>query len=320
MRFTRSSHLTALIADSERLASRLARLELDRGADRVDDLLASLRLDGSTIPAAGWQGAIRTRSDLDAADETIWEAEQAGLAAASQDLVAVGKALREDPTPTLARLHTQITEGLVAADRRGQWRLDERTVTDASVGRIIYWPTRPAEIGLAMAGLAAWVVGPGSREHPLVRSGWTLLHLLHIQPFDAANGRVARLAARALLADGRLDPHHVAPLNQIQEADAIGLFEEVAKTVRRRDATVWLERWGEVVTTALRRALATHAEPEPPDEAAVAAVEALPDRFTITDWRERAGTGSDEGLRQLLDAGRVAPVPGTRGLRFVRTN
>ena len=323
MRFTRSAHLTALIADSERLASRLAVLDVadvDADADRPADLLASLRMDGSTIPSAGWEGAIRTRSDLEAADEAVWEAEQAGLAAASADLPGLGTSLREDPTGMLTALHAQVTEGLVADDRRGQWRIDERTVSDASVGRIIYWPTKPADIGLAMAELAAWLVGPGAREHPLVRSGWALLQVLLIQPFDAANGRVARLAARALLADGGLDPHHVAPLNQVQEADAIGLFEEVARTMRRRDATVWLERWGEVVATALRRGLRAHAGPEPVDEEVAAGLAALPDRFTITDWRERGGASSEDGLRQLLDAGLVAPVPGARGLRFRRTD
>lgn len=324
LRFTRSAYLTALIADSERLSSRLAGAAVApgvRAAAREQELLASLRLDGSTIPSGSdWDGAIRTRSaatdQLDEPDRRIWQAERAGLAAVI-DEEGLGDALRTNPAAALSDLHARITDGLVADDRGGRWRLDERTVTDMSVGRIIYWPAKPHQIGLAMGEVAAWLLGPGAREHALVRAGWLLLHLLHIQPFDAANGRVARVAARALLADGGLDPHGVAPFDQVQEADAIGLFNEIARTVRRRDATVWLERWGEVVTTALRRAVVDHAGGGAVDEQAATAYEQLSDAFTIADWREQAG-GRDDGLRELLDAGLVEPVPGTRGLRFVR--
>jgi hypothetical protein len=325
VRFTRSAHLTALIADSERLAGRLAAAAVEpdsRDAARERELLASLRLDGSTIPAGtGWPAAIRTRSapadQLEDSQRGIWLAEHAGLAAAIDD-DRIGRALRSDPVAALSDLHTRLTEGLVADDRRGRWRVEERAVTDTSVGRIIYWPAKPDQIGLAMGEAAAWLLGPGAREHALVRAGWLLLHVLHVQPFDAANGRVARVAARALLADGGLDPHGVAPFDQVQEADAIGLFNEIARTTRRRDATVWLERWGELVTTALRRAVVHHADHVMVDEQAAAAWEQVPDAFTITDWREQAGTRADDGLRELLDAGLVEPVPGARGLRFVR--
>lgn len=321
MRFERSAHLTSLIADSERLAGRLAVLDLaDATIDgaRQASLVASLRLDGSTIPGAdGWAGAIRTRSDLARGDEQIWEAELGGLSVATDD-PTLGRRLREDPVGALSDLHAAVTDGLVAGERRGQWRSEDRTVTDASVGRIVYWTTKPTDIGLEMAEVHGWLTGEGSREHALVRSGWLLLELLRIQPFDAANGRVARAAARALLADGGLDPHGVAPLEQAQADDAMGLFDEVARTGRRRDATVWLERWGETVTNALRQALRAH-DPtagaiEPPT-----VLGDLPDAFTITDWRALVGAArSDEGLRELLDAGLVSPVLGARGLRFVQ--
>lgn len=319
MRFTRSAHLTALIADSERLAIRLADVDVPPEAARVDrelELLASLRLDGSTMPdLRGWEAAIRTKS-ADAADERIWELERDGLAALAGD-DSLGSALRTDPAAALTDLHARLTEGLLADDRRGRWRVEERAVTDASIGRILYWPTKSAEIGPAMGEMAAWLLGPGAREHPLTSSGWLLLQLLRIQPFDAANGRVARLAARALLSVGNLDPHGVAPLVQQQARDAIGMFSEVASTARRRDATVWLERWGEIVTTALRRALIRHGD-VPVDGGVAAVVAQLPDAFTVTDWRELAGANADDRLRHGLDAGLVEPLPGTRGLRYVR--
>jgi hypothetical protein len=330
VRFERSAHLTSLIADSERLSGHLSALDVPAEAfadARNEALLASLQLDGSTIPGVeqqadgqprGWASAIRTRSDLEPSGEQLWEDELGGLATATEDQ-DLGRRLRDNPIATLSNLHSDVTAGLVADERRGQWRTQERTVTDTSVGRIVYWATKPADIGIQMAEVHAWLTGEGSREHALVRSGWLLLHLLRIQPFEAANGRVARAAARALLADGGLDPDGVAPLEQAQAQDAMGMFEEVARTGRRRDATVWLERWGETVTYALRRAVQA-LEPSAGSVESPRVLSELPDAFTITEWREAVGTAdADEQLRSLLDAGLVDRVRGARGLRFVRT-
>jgi Fic family protein len=347
-RFSRTTHLVELVAESERLASALAGAE---GADRdalvartVDaSVLATLRLDGARLerlPATEdlpdqleqpevvaatarpgtWLDAMgRLRSDPDEAVQAL-ETLGARTALGATDLE---EGVFTHPTDVLAELHRRLTRGLVGPEHAGTLRRSDQAVHDASIGRILYFPTQPAAIARELALLEAWLVTTAPREHGLVVSGMLHLELLRIHPFEAANGRLARAAARLVLRARGLDPGGLAAPEPDLEADPLGYHEEVASTLRRRDATIWLERWGEAVTDALRRASRTLElyRPDPPSRAAGFVAARDEDAFTVADYRADAGVGPEDAradLRALLDAGAIRRVPGSRGLRFVR--
>lgn len=344
--FTRTPHLVALVAEAEQLAAMLE--ATDPGPARAAlwsaASLATLRLDGSTIPDApteeqvraavaapagtdtgadrgGWHRTMRSALDLDDAhDEVVWAREFQGVvdALAADDLA---DRLLTSPVDALADLHRRLTNGLVGPEHAGRPRATNQAVHDAAVGRILYFATDPAEVPGELHRLAGWLGSAAAREHAIVVSGIVHLELLRIHPFEAANGRLARAAARLVLRARGLDPHGLAVAEIALAEDAIGTYEEVARTVRRRDLTIWLERWGEAVTAGLRHA--AHALGVLPD--------AVPDRardfvgarpggtFTIMDYRGDVGVGPEEAradLAELLDAGLVTRVIGSRGLRF----
>jgi Fic family protein len=355
-RFSRSPHLVDLVAETERLAGLIraaAPADRTRLAEKRRDeaVVATLRLDGSTLevipspqalaraeeaartPAPAEDdtaGDTRSGTWLDAMnaleeapDEELHALEVLGARAAlgSDDLA---DDLLSDPEDALRELHVRLTRGLVAPHRAGATRITDQAVHDASVGRILYFTSSPEVVPSELALLAGWVASTGAREHGLVLSGVLHLELLRIHPFDAANGRLARTAARLVLRARGLDPDGLAAPEAALAADALGYHEEVASTARRRDVTVWLERWGEGVTAGLRASVhELGGLSEPPPARALDALDAVDEdpRFTVADYRAAAGLGPEDAradLQALLDAGRIDRVPGSRGLRFRR--
>jgi hypothetical protein len=277
---------------------------------------------GLAAAPAGWLELLaRHGSDLeDVPDDAITSLEYLGARAAlvSDDLA---EGLFGDTQAALAALHTRLTRGLVGPDAAGALRVSEQAVHDGASGRILYFPVDPSDVPARLAVLGGWLQTAGAREHALVVSGVVHVTLLDVHPFEAANGRVARAAARLLLRARGLDPDGLAQVEAALAADPLGYQEEVARTRRRRDATVWLERWGEAVVASLRQA-AHHldvVDATVPARAGgwLAAVDAP--GFTVAEYRAGAGVGPEEAradLAALLDAGRVRRVPGARGLRF----
>lgn len=345
-RFSRSPHLVALVAEVERLAATVAAApgteRHDLGLRRADEVVrATLTLDGAegdALPgpeeaAAALAAAAPVAPDpadrrgswLDAlrvfdtpSDREIRALEVLGARAgdASDDLVAP---LLSDPGPTLSELHRRLTRGLVADHRAGAFRVTEQAVHDGSTGRVVFFTAEPADVPGELALLEAWLASAGTREHGLIVSGVLHLELLRIHPFDAANGRLARAASRLVLRGRGLDPDHLAVPEPTLARDAMGYVEEVARTRRRRDLTIWLERWGEAVADGLRssarRLGVLDAEV---DEDAAAFLVARP-AFTVADHRADLALTPAEGreqLQTLLDSGLVVRQPGTRGLRF----
>lgn len=253
-------------------------------------------------------------------DDSVAALEYAGAVAAlrSDDLA---EALLADPIAALAELHRRLTRGLVSRPAQGRPRRSEQAVHDASVGRVVFYAVPAAGVPRGLDQLAGWLGSAVAHEHPLVVSGVAHYVLLRLHPFEAANGRLARAAARLLLRAGGCDPAGAAAFEVELARDSIGYYEEVARTLRRRDLTIWLERWGEAVAAALRRAArdvgALAASPPPRARAFVAEWSAP--RFTIADYRSATGTempAARDDLQALLDAGIVARVAGSRGLRY----
>lgn len=342
-RFARTPHLVDLVATAERLA---ALLDADHDADLVEEArtsaaIATLRLDGSPVDAVddlgdalagtAWEDTGRPLEEragtwLDAMgrqevpDEQIVGVEYRGVRTAlgSDDLAG---ALLSTPRDALDELHRRLTRGLLLPEDAGRPRRSDQVVHDATVGRVLYRPTRPERIATRLSLLAGWLQSAAAREHGLVVSGVAHLELLSILPYEAANGRLARTAARLILRARGLDPHGLATAETVLAEDPLGYHEEVAATHRRRDVTIWLERWGESVTGGLRRSARRLGvlDAVPPERARRFITGRDAPRFTVADYRADAEVGPEEtrsDLAALLDAGLVRRVPGARGLRF----
>ncbi|GGI08751.1 Fic family protein [Egicoccus halophilus] len=345
VRHTVGAHLAGLVRRADELARLLP--ERETGDERVEArrreaTLASLRLDGS--PVATWPDPARLAAlDPDAAvrgdaggegtrgswfdtmrtfddppDEDLQLRELRGVLAAlaADDLV---EDLARAPATALRELHRRLTVGLVAGDRAGRLRRTEQAVHDASVGRIVYFTADPEALPAAFDALVGWLAGPATELPVVVASGILHLRLLQLHPFEAANGRLARAAARLWLRRGARDPLGLAVPELALARDPLGYHEEVARSSRRRDASVWLERWAEAVVDGLRGSARDLGLLRP--EVDATALAPLGTNFTVADVRDLP-TVADlpaavEQLERWLDAGLVERVPGSRGLRFL---
>ena len=362
-----STHLSLLVDELDAIVARLREVVATADASdvaarrAVEDAAsadATLRLDGGLRTSADGSGLERPGTWLDALGDTagvdggdadaasatldeselahMAELERAGVLAAiaSDDLAdAFGRSSADAGGlgTAIALLHGRLTAGLVAEDRAGRLRRGPRVVHDASVGRVLFFPTDAALLPDAWDQLLRSVTGSGAgaaaaRTAPAVRAALLHLELLRHQPFDAANGRVARAAARlALTADG-LVPHGLGAPDAALAADPLGYHEEVGASVRRRDATRWVERALEAHGAALVRTLDALGAIGEADRAVGASSpcppETLGDAFTLGDVVEQAGGSSDaarERCSMWVVAGTAERVIGSGGLRLRRS-
>jgi hypothetical protein len=322
------------------------RLAALRARARDDAREATLFLDGSTDamrvrvrapsgdgdeaePVGTWVDALEQTPGIgfDAPDEREAEEiarmrslELAGVRAA-QDAVDLAPALTASNADAaglggaILALHGRLTAGLVAAERVGMLRRGPRVVHDASIGRIIHFPTEPQHLADAWDGLLRSLTAnasPQARTTAVARSGLLHLELLRHHPFDAANGRLARACARLMLAaEGLLDDAGLVAIEPVLAEDPLGYLDGVAASVRRADATAWVERWAEAVGEAIARAI--DALTGPGTTASRAPI-------TLADLAAREGCGSAAArvrASERVIAGELRRVVGSGGLRLL---
>jgi hypothetical protein len=322
-------------ADARRRSARLsARLDAspltDETADAVDARLAAgeapvadLVVEAPAEGQRGWARALRV-DGLESQD--VAAVEYANLLAAFDAEPRLAGELFTAPGPTLVLLHGLLCQGLVDEAVIGRPRQTDQAIHDGAQGRVVYHAPDPARVPDLLERLAGWLGERSATLPSLVVAGIVHERLLEWQPFEAANGRLARAAARLVLRARGLDPHGVAVVEEALHADALGYYGEVAATIRRRgDLGPWMERWTEAACTAFEAA-AQRVDPRPAPTVpprAMAAVTALPPGGTITlsEYGERVGICRESALadlRALERAGQLDPVPCSRGLRWQR--
>jgi hypothetical protein len=353
VRVSYTDHLVDLVARAEAAAARLTGADADlRRAAAVaaarESARLSLRLDGSPLTDetadavdAGTLPAVRPSTARPEEDRRGWATVLRVDAMATQDLAAVeyanllacaeaepGVAERffDDPLGALAELHGVIVRDLVAPDVVGQLRRTDQAVHDGAQGRMIYRAVDPAALPDLLDGLAAWLGTRSVTLPALVVAGVVHERILEWQPYEAANGRLARVASRVVLRARGLDLEGLAVPERELAADPLDYYGEVAATIHRRgDLELWLERWGEVLLAALERAadaLVPRERPAPPARA-LAAVSDLDEGedITLAGYARRIGaslTTAQGDLRALAAAGVLVADPRTKGLRFRR--
>ena len=244
---------------------------------------------------------------------------------------ALAPQLFDDPLGTLAQLHGHICQGLVEPDVVGRARTTDQAIHDGAQGRVIFNTPDPPAIPGLLDQLQSWlrgthIEGSAAYSTPVVAA---VVHeaLLQWQPFEAANGRVARGAARLVLRARGFDPAGVAVLEQQWVSDPGGYYGEVAATIRRRgDLTPWVERHTEALVDALERAAVALGRPSSaaPSQRALTALDEVPDAETITvaEYATRWGVSREAAavdLRALAAAGQLRRDPRTLGRRFRRS-
>ena len=359
--FGYTDHLVTLIAEASAAAARIAAAEQTM-RDQVVELAArerarlSLRLDASPIDeatanavdngtwvrpadletatprAGGWAAALKLEG---MATQDVAAVEYANLRRAHDAEATLAERIFEDPLGALRTLHGHICEGLVEPDVIGRPRRTAQAIHDGAQGLVIFNAPDPDIVGQLLQELADWLRGgptarghhPGSTALPAaVVAAIVAERIVEWQPFEAANGRVARAAASTILRARGLDPFAVAVPERFFASQPGRYYGEIAATQRRRaDLTLWVEYTAEAMAAGLARA-ADQAAPLParaPGPRALAGAAALPSGATVTvgEYAGRFATSRESAwadLRDLAAAGHMTRDPGTRGQRFRR--
>jgi Fic family protein len=260
------------------------------------------------------------------ATQEVAAVEYANLLACADREPEIAAGLLEQPVEALAALHAEICRGLVAVDVLGRPRRSDQAIHDGAQGRVLYRAPDPETIPGLLGELATWITHGGAGLPPLVVAGVLQERLLEWQPFEAANGRLARAASRVLLRARAVDPEGVAVPERLLAADPAGYYAEVAATRRRGgDPSLWLERYGEALAAALEDAADAIAPPRavPVPARAREVAEALGEGvlLTVREYAERARVTpatARADLRLLADEGVLTLEPRSRGLRYRR--
>lgn len=354
---TYSDHVAALVG---RIAAADARLEAvpreahaRRGADAARRRArASVRLDASPLsdvtadavdarlargdtpvegalpvprrrPADGWSGALR----LDGmATQEVAAVEYGNALAAEQLVLATAERLLSEPRTVLEEAHAALCQGLVDPRLLGRLRRTEQAIHDGAQGRILYRAEHPDRLEGLLTDLARWIMGPSAVQPAAVVAATVHERLLEWQPYEAANGRLARLLAHGVRVARGLDRSRLAVPEAVHADDPSGYWGEVAATcLRRGDLVRWLERDLEALALALEDAVAEGGSASVPAVPARgrALVDALAPGQTVTlkEYAEGADVAlalARTELDALRDARALRPVMGARGLAWRR--
>ena len=310
--------------ESARLSVRLDASPLeDETADAVER--GDLAGPGGTTAVrvdSGWAAALR----LDGLPtQEIAAIEYRGVRAAQAQEPALADAFFSTPVETLARAQRAIASGLVAGDRLGGLRRTSRAVHDGAQGRVIFHAPPPDRLPDLLVDLDTWVRAARTRYSPLVVAGVVHARVLQWRPFEAGNGRVARIASRVALRATGGDPWGLAVPERHYARDPLRYATEIAATGRRGgDLRPWNARTGEAIIAGLERWARCHdLAPDAVDARAVGVCRALHPLDTVT-VRELAAAAELDTATAVVQANRLCWMgllrrdQGTQGLRYVR--
>lgn len=270
----------------------------------------------------GWATVLRLEG---MPTQDIAAVEYRGVRAAQADEAHLAAQFLDAPVTTLERAHHHIASGLVDAERLGALRRTSRAVHDGAQGRAIFHAPPPAQLPGLLAGLRAWVRAVRGSVPPLALAGVVHARVLHWRPFEAGNGRVARIASRIALRATAADPWGLSVPEHTYAADPLRYVTEVAATIRRRvDMRPWNELTGEAIVDGFERVARRHGlRPTDVDARALRAVEGFAPgaAVTVAAFAEAMGSDRTAALMQcnrLCWTGVLRRDLGTHGLRYER--
>lgn len=161
--------------------------------------------------------------------------------------------------PLVLNLHTKITKGVIEKYRCGKLRCEAVFVRNPKTGKTVYWPPDHGDVSQLMLELVSFVVSNKNIIDPLILAGLFHKQFVIIHPFMDGNGRTARLATKAILANMGLNTFNLFSFENyynrnvgkyFQEVGVEGNYYDVAADV---DFTKWLEYFTDGIIDELLR-------------------------------------------------------------------
>ena len=124
-------------------------------------------------------------------------------------------------------------------------------VVNAVTGETVYTPPPAHDVPIMMAELVDWL-NQDQQVHPVLVSGISQFHLVHIHPFLDGNGRTSRLLSTLYLYQSGYDFKRLFTISEYYDRDRAAFYRAI-QSVRNSglDMTCWLEYFVAGLTTQL---------------------------------------------------------------------
>ncbi|OGD85916.1 hypothetical protein A3B51_01600 [Candidatus Curtissbacteria bacterium RIFCSPLOWO2_01_FULL_41_18] len=159
----------------------------------------------------------------------------------------------------ILKIQKQVTIGLLPSFEVGKLREKPVVVNDPRTRKIVYLPPNVQDVKSLMEDIVSFINNNRSKIDPLILAGIFHKQMVLIHPFADGNGRAARLATKALLAQMGLNTFNLFSFENyynknvtkyFQNVGEIGNYYELAVNI---DFTSWLEYFTEGIIDELLR-------------------------------------------------------------------
>ena len=147
----------------------------------------------------------------------------------------------------LCGVQQEVTSGLIEKFRCGRLRTEPVFVNDPHTGQTLYWPPDHQNVPDLMKSLIKFIKEKRGKVEPLILAGIFHKQFVILHPFMDGNGRTARLATKALLADMGLNTFNLFSFENYYNQNVAAYFQNVGVTgnyyeiAEAIDFTKWLE-------------------------------------------------------------------------------
>jgi len=159
----------------------------------------------------------------------------------------------------ILKIHHQVMAGLLDKFRCGKFRKEPVFVRDPRTGKDIFFPPDHGDVPKLMRELVSYIKKQQGKIDPLLLAGIFHKQFVLIHPFVDGNGRVARLATKAILADMGIDTFYLFSFENYYNRSVTQYFQMVGEKgdyydiEGEVDFTEWLEYFTDGIIDELLR-------------------------------------------------------------------
>ncbi len=160
----------------------------------------------------------------------------------------------------LKDIHRVTVQKIIPEEKVGVFRTTQVVIREGGTGRVIFQPPRAIEVSYLLEDFFAWLNSREAKDiHPILKAGIVHYILVAIHPFVEGNGRTVRAFASLILLRENYDIKRFFALEEHFDQNPAAYYEALSEVDKqspnlgRRDLTIWLEYFTEVVAVELNK-------------------------------------------------------------------
>jgi Fic family protein len=248
--------ISAMITElNSRSFPRAVLVEMERTAREIS-AYSSTSIEGNPLPLTEVKKILKNRPEV--LRDTEREVINYNQALESLNRSLSKSEIRLDIKLILS-IQKKITSGLLAKYRCGRIRNEPVFINDPRTGKTVFWPPDHQDVKPLLNDLIGFIHNNRRQIDPLILAGLFHKQFVIIHPFIDGNGRTARLATKAILADMGVNTFNLFSFENYYNRNVSKYFEKVGVLGNYYDIkngvdfTAWLEYFTDGIIDELLR-------------------------------------------------------------------